>query len=164
MAQQGIGLVYGGGGNGLMGDVARAVRRAGGNVTGIIPSALVMRENPYDEMDEYVEVENLHQRKMLMFERSDAFVALPGGLGTLEELVEQLTWVQLSFHNKPVIIANIAGYWDRLLHLLDQMEAETFIREGLIPTYTVLDEAEEIVPFLTRLRSAEPEVPIGQLA
>jgi hypothetical protein len=133
-------------------------------VTGIIPSALVMRENPYDEMDEYVEVENLHQRKMLMFERSDAFVALPGGLGTLEELVEQLTWVQLSFHNKPVIIANIAGYWDRLLHLLDQMEAETFIREGLIPTYTVLDEAEEIVPFLTRLRSAEPEVPIGQLA
>jgi hypothetical protein len=104
MAEEGIGLVYGGGGNGLMGDVAKAVRAAGGTVTGIIPAALVARENPYTEVDEYVVVDNLHQRKMMMFERSDAFVALPGGLGTLEELVEQLTWVQLDFHEKPVII------------------------------------------------------------
>jgi uncharacterized protein (TIGR00730 family) len=164
MAEEGIGLVYGGGGNGLMGDVAKAVRAAGGTVTGIIPAALVARENPYTEVDEYVVVDNLHQRKMMMFERSDAFVALPGGLGTLEELVEQLTWVQLDFHEKPVIIANIDGYWDTLLNLLDQMRSETFIREGLLPRYTVVDDADDIVPLLTRVRTSEPDISIEQLA
>jgi uncharacterized protein (TIGR00730 family) len=164
MAEQGIGLVYGAGGNGLMGDVARAVRASGGTVTGIIPAALVARENPYTEVDEYIVVDNLHQRKMMMFERSDAFVALPGGLGTLEELVEQLTWVQLDFHEKPVIIANIDGYWDTLLNLLDQMRGETFIREGLLPRYTVVDDADDIVPLLTRVRTAEPDISIEQLA
>jgi len=164
MAQEGIGLVYGGGGNGLMGEVAKAVRSAGGTVTGIIPSALVARENPYTDVDECIVVDNLHQRKMLMFERSDAFVALPGGLGTLEELVEQLTWVQLGFHDKPVILANIAQYWDKLLQLLEQMRSETFIREGLIPRYTIVERADEVVPLLTKVRSAEPDIPIQQLA
>jgi uncharacterized protein (TIGR00730 family) len=167
MAENGIGLVYGGGGNGLMGEVAKSVRADGGTVTGIIPAALVARENPYTEVDEYVVVDNLHQRKMLMFERSDAFVALPGGLGTLEEVVEQLTWVQLGFHEKPVILANIAHYWDKLLQLLDQMRAETFIREGLLPRYMVVEKAEEIVPMLTRLPAPGPDMPdisIEQLA
>jgi len=164
MAEAGIGLVYGGGGNGLMGDVARSVRAGGGTVTGIIPTALVARENPYTEVDEYVVVDNLHQRKMMMFERSDAFVALPGGLGTLEELVEQLTWVQLEFHQKPVIIANIDHYWDTLLKLFDQMRGETFIREGLIPRYVIVDKAEDIVPLLTRVRTAEPDISLEQLA
>jgi uncharacterized protein (TIGR00730 family) len=164
MAEAGIGLVYGGGGNGLMGDVARSVRAAGGTVTGIIPEALVARENPYTDVDELVVVENLHQRKMMMFERSDAFVALPGGLGTLEELVEQLTWVQLDFHQKPVIIANIDHYWDILLTLFDQMREEAFIREGLLPRYMVMDKVEDIVPLLTRVRSSEPDISIEQLA
>ena len=164
MAEAEIGLVYGGGGNGLMGDVARSVRAAGGTVTGIIPEALVARENPYTDVDEYVIVDNLHQRKMMMFERSDAFVALPGGLGTLEELVEQLTWVQLDFHQKPVIIANIDGYWNTLLTLFDQMGNETFIREGLLPRYYVVDKAEDIVPLLTRVRTTEPDISIEQLA
>jgi uncharacterized protein (TIGR00730 family) len=164
MADAGVGLVYGGGGNGLMGDVARAVRAGGGQVTGIIPAALVARENPYTDVDELIVVDNLHQRKMLMFERSDAFVALPGGLGTLEELVEQLTWVQLSFHDKPVILANIDGYWDKLLELFEQMRDETFIRDGLLPRYTIVEEADEIVPLLTRVRSSEPDVSIEQLA
>ena len=164
MAEAEIGLVYGGGGNGLMGDVARSVRAAGGTVTGIIPEALVARENPYTDVDEYVIVDNLHQRKMMMFERSDAFVALPGGLGTLEELVEQLTWVQLDFHQKPVIIANIDGYWNTLLTLFDQMGNETFIREGLLPRYFVVDKAEDIVPLLTRVRTTEPDISIEQLA
>jgi uncharacterized protein (TIGR00730 family) len=164
MAEAGIGLVYGGGGNGLMGDVARSVRAAGGTVTGIIPEALVARENPYTDVDELVVVENLHQRKMMMFERSDAFVALPGGLGTLEELVEQLTWVQLDFHQKPVIIANVDHYWDTLLTLFDQMRGETFIREGLLPRYMVMDKVEDIVPLLTRVRSSEPDISIEQLA
>lgn len=164
MAEEGIGLVYGGGGNGLMGDVAKAVRASGGTVTGIIPAALVARENPYTDVDEYIVVDNLHQRKMLMFERSDAFVALPGGLGTLEEVVEQLTWVQLDFHQKPVVLANVDGYWDKLLALLDQMRAETFIREGLLPRYTVVEDVDNIVPFLTRTRSPEPDISIEQLA
>jgi uncharacterized protein (TIGR00730 family) len=164
MGEAGIGLVYGGGGNGLMGDVARAVRASGGTVTGIIPKALVARENPYTEVDEYVVTENLHQRKMMMFERSDAFVALPGGLGTLEELVEQLTWVQLDFHQKPVIIANIDGYWNTLLRLFDQMRDETFIREGLLPQYIIVDKVEDIVPLLTRVRTSEPEISIERLA
>lgn len=164
MAEEGIGLVYGGGGNGLMGDVARSVRAGGGTVTGIIPATLVARENPFTEVDEYIVVDNLHQRKMLMFERSDAFVALPGGLGTLEELVEQLTWVQLGFHEKPVILANIHNYWDKLLQLLEQMRGETFIREGLVPHYTIVDDVDEIVPLLTQVRSAEPDVSIERLA
>lgn len=164
MAEEGIGLVYGGGGNGLMGDVARSVRAGGGTVTGIIPATLVARENPFTEVDEYIVVDNLHQRKMLMFERSDAFVALPGGLGTLEELVEQLTWVQLGFHEKPVILANIHNYWDKLLQLLEQMRGETFIREGLVPRYTIVDDVDEIVPLLTQVRSAEPDVSIERLA
>jgi uncharacterized protein (TIGR00730 family) len=164
MAAEGISLVYGGGGNGLMGEVAKAVRGNGGLVTGIIPSAQVARENPYHDVDEYIEVDNLHQRKMLMFERSDAFVALPGGLGTLEELVEQLTWVQLDFHRKPVVIANIDHYWDKLLTLFEQMHSETFIREGLLPRYSVVERAEDIVPLLTKLRSLEPDVAIEQLA
>jgi uncharacterized protein (TIGR00730 family) len=164
MAEEGIGLVYGGGGNGLMGDVARSVRASGGTVTGIIPATLVARENPFTEVDEYIIVDNLHQRKMLMFERSDAFVALPGGLGTLEELVEQLTWVQLGFHEKPVILANIQNYWDKLLQLLDQMRGETFIREGLVPRYTIVDDVENIVPMLTQVRSVEPDVSIERLA
>jgi uncharacterized protein (TIGR00730 family) len=164
MAEEGIGLVYGGGGNGLMGDVAKAVRASGGTVTGIIPAALVARENPYTDVDEYIIVDNLHQRKMLMFERSDAFVALPGGLGTLEELVEQLTWVQLDFHQKPVVLANVDGYWDKLLELFDQMRGETFIRDGLLPRYTVVEDVEDIVPLLTRIRSPEPDISIEQLA
>jgi uncharacterized protein (TIGR00730 family) len=164
MAEEGIGLVYGGGGNGLMGDVARSVRAGGGTVTGIIPATLVARENPFTEVDEYIVVDNLHQRKMLMFERSDAFVARPGGLGTLEELVEQLTWVQLGFHEKPVILANIHNYWDKLLQLLEQMRGETFIREGLVPRYTIVDDVEKIVPLLTQVRSSEPDVSIERLA
>jgi uncharacterized protein (TIGR00730 family) len=164
MGEAGIGLVYGGGGNGLMGDVARAVRASGGTVTGIIPKALVARENPYTDVDEYVVTENLHERKMMMFERSDAFVALPGGLGTLEELVEQLTWVQLDFHQKPVIIANIDHYWDILLGLFDQMRDETFIREGLLPRYIIVDKVEDIVPLLTKIRTSEPDISIERLA
>lgn len=164
MAAEGIGLVYGGGGNGLMGEVAKSVTRSGGRVTGIIPKALVEREGAFTDVTEFIVVSNLHERKMLMFEKSDAFVALPGGLGTLEELVEQLTWVQLDFHDKPVIIANIDDYWAKLFGLLDQMRDETFIREGLIPRYSIVQTAEEIVPRLTQLRSSEPDVSLTHMA
>ena len=114
LAAHDIGLVYGGGDNGLMGAVARAVLAEGGRVTGIIPSFLRKRENMLEAAQELIIVDDMHSRKRIMFERADAFVALPGGIGTLEELVEQLTWVQLGQHGKPVLIAEIAGIWKRL--------------------------------------------------
>ena len=102
-----IGLVYGGGGLGLMGETARAVLRRGGHVTGVIPAFLSEREHMLLDVQELIVVDNMHERKHLMFVKSDAFVALPGGLGTLEEFVEQLTWSQLEQHQKPIVLANI---------------------------------------------------------
>ena len=115
MAEEGIGLVYGGGGDGLMGRVARATLAAGGYVTGIIPSFLVRKEHALTAAQEMLVVEDMHERKQAMFDRADAFVALPGGIGTLEELVEQMTWAQLERHAKPILIADINGFWRPLL-------------------------------------------------
>lgn len=145
MALAGIGLVYGGGGNGLMGTVAQAARDNGGHVTGIIPGSLLEIENALEDINERYVVSGFHERKKMMFDLSDGFVALPGGLGTLEELVEQLTWTQLGHHDKPVYIVNIAGYWDLLLALFDQMRSELFIRPGLETRYTVADNVEDVV-------------------
>ena len=131
LASAEIGLVYGGGSLGLMGETARSVIRHGGRVTGIIPAFLSAREQMLLEAHELVVVDNMHQRKHLMFMKSDAFVALPGGLGTLEELVEQLTWSQLEQHQKPIVLANIDGFWDPLLALFGDMKGEGFIRHGL---------------------------------
>jgi uncharacterized protein (TIGR00730 family) len=121
MAKAGIGLVYGGGANGLMGAIARSVLASGGHVTGIIPNFLVGREGPQPGIQECLVAGSMHERKRLMFERADAFVALPGGIGTLEELTEQLSWVQLERHTKPVVLADIAGFWQPLLRLFAHM-------------------------------------------
>jgi uncharacterized protein (TIGR00730 family) len=151
MAKQGIGLVYGGASVGLMGEIAKSVLEAGGRVTGIIPSNLPVHEIPLRDVQELIHVKTFHERKMLMFERSDAFVALPGGVGTLEELVEQITWVQLAHHTKPVVIADIENYWQPLLSLFDQMRKLKFISPSLDVTYHVVDQVEEIVPLLQGL-------------
>jgi len=151
MAEGGIGLVYGGASVGLMGEIARTVLEAGGKVTGVIPSNLPVHEVPLSDVHELIHVKTFHERKMLMFERSDAFVALPGGVGTLEELVEQITWVQLAHHTKPVVIANIKDYWAQLLGLFNQMRQLEFIPPSLDVTYHVVDRAEEIVPLLLGL-------------
>src|SRR5260370_40078694 len=127
LAEAGIGLVYGGGGRGLMGEIARAVTENGGNVTGIIPEFLTQRERPLNATQSPVVVADMHTRKRLMFEKADAFIALPGGIGTLEELVEQLTWLQLERHTKPVVIADIAGFWRPLLALFAHMREHRFI-------------------------------------
>src|ERR1700722_10191597 len=137
LAENGVRLIYGGGSVGLMGALAEAVLEHGGEGTGIIP-------------------EFLTKRKRTMFERADAFVALPGGLGTLEELVEQLTWVQLGRHKKPILIANIAGYWDPLLELLAHMRAQNFVPPALRVDLLVADQAEDILP---KLREAARGVP-----
>lgn len=146
MAEAGIGLVYGGGSLGLMGEVARSVIAAGGHVTGIIPEFLVAKERMLTEVNELIVTQNMHERKMTMFERADGFVALPGGLGTLEELTEISTWAQLSQHAKPIIVCNIDGYWDPLLTLLDHMRAEKFIREGIDFALDVVNAAGEVIP------------------
>ncbi len=148
LAENDIGLVYGGGDMGLMGATAHAVLRAGGHVTGIIPRFLQKREHMLESVQELLIVEDMHERKRLMFEKADAFVALPGGVGTLEELVEQLTWVQLERHDKPVLIADIAGFWRPLLALLDHRREQAFIRPHSEPHYLVCDRVEEIMPML----------------
>src|SRR5579863_6065505 len=106
LAAEGLGLVYGGGGDGLMGRLARSTLARGGYVTGIIPSFLVRKEHALTAAHELIIVEDMHERKRAMFDRADAFVALPGGVGTLEELVEQMTWAQLNRHTKPILIAD----------------------------------------------------------
>lgn len=156
MADAGVRLIYGGGSVGLMGTLARSVLDAGGSVTGIIPGFLQSRERPMADLTELVVTDDMHARKMLMFERADAFVALAGGVGTLEELVEQMTWSQLGQHEKPVLIANIAGFWDPLLRLLEQMRADGFIRGGMEVSYLVAEDPAEIIPMLRRALAPRP--------
>jgi uncharacterized protein (TIGR00730 family) len=146
LAAADIGLVYGGGSLGLMGEVAKSTLAHGGRVTGIIPAFLSKKEQMLQDANELIVTENMHERKMLMFERSDAFVALPGGIGTLEELVEQLTWSQLGRHVKPIIVANVDGFWAPFLALLKHMKSEAFIRPGLELGFVVVDRADQIVP------------------
>ena len=152
LAAEGIGLVYGGGGDGLMGRIARSTLAAGGYVTGIIPSFLVRKEHALTAAQEMLVVEDMHERKQAMFERADAFIALPGGIGTLEELVEIMTWAQLDRHAKPILLANLNGFWRPLLSLFAHMRNEGFIREELELRYLVAEKIEDIVPML---RAAE---------
>ena len=156
LAESGVRLVYGGGSVGMMGAVATAVLDHGGSVTGIIPEFLTRKENALTRVQEMVVTPDMHERKRLMFERSDAFVAMPGGIGTLEELVEQLTWKQLGRHQKPVLLANIDNFWEPLFDLLAHMRATEFIRQGL--SFEVL-RAERVEDILPRLRAAAATVP-----
>jgi len=148
MAESGIRLVYGGGSIGLMGAVATSVLDHGGTVTGIIPGFLTARENALKRVQELIVTPDMHERKRLMFEHSDAFVALPGGIGTLEELVEQLTWQQLGRHTKPVLLANIEGFWEPLLALLAHMRETQFIRQSLAVDILKAERVEDILPRL----------------
>jgi uncharacterized protein (TIGR00730 family) len=156
MAQHNIGLVYGGGSLGLMGQTARSVLNAGGRVTGIIPQFLAGKEQMLRDVQELIVVDDMHQRKRLMFERSDAFVALPGGIGTLEELVEQLTWAQLGQHKKPIVLADIDGFWQPFLSLLGHMRDEAFIRSGFEVKFVTVTKAEDILPAALAAASTDP--------
>lgn len=158
MAEADIGLVYGGGGMGLMGEVARGVLAAGGHVTGIIPEFLVSRESMLEGANELIVTTNMHERKTMMFERATGFVALPGGIGTLEELAEILTWAQLGQHAKPIVICDIDGYWQPLLTLLDHMRAESFIRQGMEVLVDVAKTAEDVVPQYQFRRAKQHDV------
>lgn len=154
LASQGIGLVYGGGSLGLMGIVARTVLANGGLVTGIIPQFLKDREQMLEEAQEVIVTQDMHERKMQMFERSDAFVALPGGVGTLEETVEMTTWAQLGRHAKPIVLANIGDFWAPFIRLLDHMREEEFIRAGLEVHIDVADTIEDVIPAVLKRAGA----------
>jgi uncharacterized protein (TIGR00730 family) len=154
-AENRIRLVYGGGSIGMMGALAGSVLAHGGSVTGVIPEFLVNKEHMLAGAQEIIVTRDMHERKRVMFERADAFVALPGGIGTLEELVEQLTWAQLGRHRKPILLANIAGFWDPLCELLDHMNALGFIHSINRLNYLIADTVEQIIPAL-RTRAVEP--------
>jgi hypothetical protein len=138
-----------------MGTLSEAVLKHGGEVTGIIPDFLVQRERPVPNGAQQIVVPDMHVRKRKMFEMADGFVALPGGIGTLEELVEQLTWVQLGRHKKPILIANIKGYWDPLLTLIEHMRAVQFVPPALNIELLVAEDVEDILP---KIRDAAQKV------
>jgi uncharacterized protein (TIGR00730 family) len=158
LAENGIRLIYGGGSVGLMGALATSVIEHGGAATGIIPEFLTAKERPRRLGQEQIITHDMHERKRTMFDRADAFVALPGGIGTLEELVEQMTWAQLGRHKKPILIANINGFWDPLLSLLAHMRVL-----GLVPPpangveLLVVERVEDILPKLQAAAHAVSE-------
>lgn len=149
IAEAGLRLVYGGGTKGIMGAVAEGTRRAGGKVTGIIPRFLITKEATeaaLKRLDELIVTDNMHQRKHIMFEKSDAFVALPGGIGTVEEIVEIMTWGQLGHHRKPIVFGNVKGFWDPMMTMLDHMRAEGFIHTGHLVKPLLVERPEAIIP------------------
>ncbi|MBZ9823043.1 TIGR00730 family Rossman fold protein [Mesorhizobium sp. CA4] len=148
LAKSGLRLIYGGGTKGIMGAVAEGALKAGGKVTGIIPRFLINREateTALDKLDELLITDNMHERKHSMFEKSDAFVALPGGIGTVEEIVEIMTWAQLGHHRKPIVFANIKGFWDPMLTLIEHMSEEGFIHTAHRVKPLVVNDPEAIV-------------------
>jgi uncharacterized protein (TIGR00730 family) len=157
LAKNGVGLVYGGGSIGLMGELANAVLDNGGKATGVIPTFLVNREHALGR-GRIIETRDMHERKQRMFDEADAFVALPGGVGTLEEVVEQMTWAQLGRHQKPILLANVKKFWAPLCALLDHMEEMRFIRDGLAVDYLVAERVEDILPMLRERAQQVSEV------
>ena len=154
IANQNLKLIYGGGSIGLMGIIARSVLDHGGQVTGIIPKFLEEREIMLKRVTELIVTEDMHERKMLMFEKADAFVALPGGIGTLEEVVEMMTWAQLDQHKKPIMLANINKFWDPLLNLFEKMRSESFIRDQFEFEFLIEKNINQIIPRLITCDSA----------
>jgi uncharacterized protein (TIGR00730 family) len=148
IAKAGLRLVYGGGTKGVMGAVSEGAMQAGGEVTGIIPRFLMNKEateSALGRLSELVVTENMHERKHIMFEKSDAFVALPGGIGTVEEIIEVMTWAQLGHHRKPMVFGNVNGFWDPMMTLLDHMAGEGFIHTAQRVKPLVVDDPEAIV-------------------
>ena len=157
LARDDIGLIFGGGSIGMMGAIAKSVLDHGGKVTGIIPEFLVAREHAMRGADHLIVTRDMHERKRKMFEMADAFVAMPGGIGTLEEVVEQMTWVQLGRHRKPILLANIKHFWDPLCSLIDHMRKLEFIRGDLNFDLLVADKVDDILPLLQKAAEAVPE-------
>ena len=156
LARDGVRLVYGGGGVGLMGACARAAHAAGGRVLGVMPEFLRQREVLFDEVETIV-VRSMHERKMLMFEESDAFVALPGGIGTLEEVVELLSWRRLGLHAKPTVFYNPDGFWDPLFGFFDRTVIQNLTPPAFANAWRAVDRVEAILPAIREMAAAAPE-------
>jgi len=153
LGENNIDLVYGGGHVGLMGITADGVLEAGGEVTGIIPHFLDRMEVGHEGLTKLIRTETMHERKQKMAELSDGFVILPGGLGTLDELFEILTWRQLGLHDKPIIIVNIGGYWDKLVELIDHMTSEHFMRPENLKLFNVITSLDQVIPAMEKQTS-----------
>ncbi|MDC7684307.1 TIGR00730 family Rossman fold protein [Asticcacaulis sp. BYS171W] len=157
LGSNGLRLVYGGGGVGLMGESARGAHEAGGKVLGIMPQFLMSRERLYDDVETIV-VQSMHERKMMMFEESDAFVVLPGGVGTLEEVIELLSWRRLDLHKKPIIFLNSGGFWEPFFKLVEATIATNFTPESFLRTYKSVDTVEEILGAINELSSHDEDI------
>lgn len=156
LAQAGVRLVYGGGGVGLMGACARAAHEAGGDVLGVIPDFLVSRERALDVVETVV-VTSMHQRKMMMFEQSDAFVILPGGIGTLEEVVELLSWRRLDLHAKPIVFFNPKNYWTSLYEVFRHTIDQNLTPPSFEHAYGSVETVEAILPALLAAQRTPPD-------
>jgi uncharacterized protein (TIGR00730 family) len=150
-----VGLVYGGGSTGLMGIVANSVLEGGGHVIGVVPRALQEREIENNQIQELYIVESMHERKAMMAEKSDAFIAMPGGFGTYEELFEILTWALLGIHRKPILLLNVMGYFNPFVQIVEHGVAEGFIRQNDPSLIRITDDPTQVVPML----QASPEQP-----
>ncbi len=148
MAENKSQLVYGGGVVGLMGEVARSVKDNGGKTLGVVPKALNIKNVVHDIDDELIITDGMRERKAIMDERADAFVGLPGGFGTFEEMFEVLTLKQLGYHNKPIVFLNVRGYYDKLLEMFEHIYAEKFAKEQYRVLYHVCETAEETIGYL----------------
>jgi uncharacterized protein (TIGR00730 family) len=148
-----LGLVYGGGNVGLMGLLADAALAAGGEVIGVIPRVLIERKVAHPGVTSLIAVDTMHERKQRMAELSDGFMALPGGIGTMEELFETFTWLQLGFHRKPVGLLNVSGFYDSLLHFLAHMQGQRFLKPEHLESLQVAADPEDL---LTRMAQFIP--------
>jgi uncharacterized protein (TIGR00730 family) len=158
LADEGVRLVYGGGGIGLMGAAARATHEAGGRVFGVIPDFLRRKEVVYDDVETVV-VDNMHDRKRMMFEASDAFAVFPGGVGTLEEVIELISWRRLELHNKPIVFADLKGFWQPFFKLIDHTVAERVTPDWLPATWASVTRAEDVLPCIRRQLADQPVAP-----
>jgi len=158
LADSGVRLIYGGGGVGLMGACARAAHDAGGKVLGVMPEFLRMREALYDEVETVV-VATMHERKQIMFEQADGFAVFPGGIGTLEEVVELMSWRRLDLHRKPIVFFSPRGFWAPLFDLIDHTVQESMTPAAFKDTFCAVERVEDILPAMAAM--GDPSAPAG---
>ncbi|MBL4601960.1 MAG: TIGR00730 family Rossman fold protein [Emcibacteraceae bacterium] len=156
LAKNNIKLIYGGGNVGLMGIIATSTLKNGGEVHGIIPSHLHETEVAHEHLTKLTIVDNMHQRKRMMFDQSDAFIVLPGSIGTLDETIEAITWKQLKLHDKPIILLNSENYWEPFIDLLKNIISYDFMTDDTLKLFNVVNSAEEVLPLLEKL--PEPKI------
>ena len=160
LAREGLRLVYGGGGVGLMGATARAAQAAGGKVLGVIPHFLTSHERPLKTVETVI-VNSMHERKMMMFEEADAFAILPGGIGTLEEVIELLSWRRLGLHAKPIVFLNIEGFWNPLFALFQHIVDQKLIPAEFNQTWTAVTAVDDLLPMLRSMPTLAFTTPPG---